>query len=135
MHRELKADATCPPAKNLKSQQVKFNNFINQYNNERPHEALGMKTPSEVHVRSNREHPRYIRDWDYEKDLLTKMVTVNGCICWYQDQIMILTALSGKYVGLEDLEGGLWRVYYRHVELGILSEKTKRVYEVDDFNL
>lgn len=135
MHRELKADATRPPANNLRSQQVKFNDFINQYNNERPHEALEMKTPSEAHVRSSREYPRYIRDWDYEKDLLTKMVTVNGCICWYQDQIMISTALAGKYVGLEDLEDGLWRVYYRHVELGILSEKTKRVYEVDDFNL
>ena len=135
MHRELKADATLPPANNLRSQQVKFNDFINQYNNERPHEALGMRTPSEAHVRSCREYPRYLRDWDYENDLRTKMVTVNGCICWYQDQIMISTALAGKYVGLEDLEDGLWRVYYRHVELGILSEKTKRVYEVDDFNL
>ncbi|HKL86023.1 MAG TPA: integrase core domain-containing protein, partial [Treponemataceae bacterium] len=68
MHRELKADATLPPANNLRSQQVKFNDFINQYNNERPHEALGMRTPSEAHVRSCREYPRYLRDWDYEND-------------------------------------------------------------------
>lgn len=94
-----------------------------------------MKTLAEVHSRSKRGFLRYVRDWDYENDLLPTLVIANGTICWHQDLIMISTTLSGKHVGLEDLDDGLWRVYYKHIELGIFNEKTKYVNEVDDFNL
>jgi len=63
------------------------------------------------------------------------MVTANGAIRWGSSRfVMIFTALSGKYIGLEEMETGLWGVYYRDVPLGIFSEKTMRVYEVEDFN-
>jgi len=135
MHRELKAVATRPPGKTLRGQQKLFDSFLWEYNEVRPHEALGMRTPSEVHIRSKREYPGIIRDWDYEKDLRVKMVTANGAIRWGSSRfVMISTALSGKYIGLEEMETGLWGVYYRDVPLGIFSEKTMRVYEVEDFN-
>lgn len=135
MHRELKAEVTRPPAQTMRGQQLKFNRFIEEYNNERPHEGIGMMTPSERHKRSTREYPGMVRDWDYSKELRTRMVTVNGAMRWHDGFVMISTALSGKYVGLEEIETGLWLVYYRHVQLGVFDERTMKVHEIEGFNL
>jgi transposase InsO family protein len=135
MHRELKADATRPPGATFRSQQRKFDRFLEEYNNIRPHEALDMRTPAYVHIRSQREYPGIIRDWSYDRNLRTRMVCANGAMRWGQGFVMICSSLLGKYVGLEEIEDGLWRVYYRHVELGIFCERTMRVYDVNDFNL
>jgi len=135
MHRDLKAAATRPPAGCLVSQQKVFNKFIQEYNFERPHDALEMRTPSDVHTRSTREFPRIIRDWDYAKELTPRYVSGNGAIRWgSNDWIMISTALSGKYVGMEEVGNGLWKLYYRHVELGYFEEKSKKVHEIDQFD-
>lgn len=136
MHRDLKAAATRPPAGCMVSQQKVFDRFIREYNFERPHEALDMKTPSKVHVRSNREYPRVIRDWDYAREITPRYVSGNGAIRWgSNDWIMISTALSGKYVGMEEVAEGLWKLYYRHVELGYFEERSKKVYEIEDIDL
>jgi transposase InsO family protein len=135
MHRELKAESTRPPGATLRSQQRKFDRFLEEYNNVRPHEALDMRTPAEVHIRSSRDYHGIISDWAYDKDLKVKMVTNNGAMRWGEHFVMISTALTGKYIGMEGIEDGLWRVYYRHVELGIFCERTMRVYDVNEFNL
>ena len=135
MHRDLKAMATRPPGGCLVSQQKIFDKFIKEYNTIRPHEALGMKTPSEIHFRSKREYPRIIRDWDYPKNISIRYVSGNGAIRWgTNDWIMISTALSGKYVGMEEVANGLWKLYYRHVELGYFDAKAKKVYEIDEIS-
>lgn len=136
MHRELKAAVTRPPAGCMVSQQKAFDIFIKEYNNERPHEALGMKVPSEVHTRSRRQYPSIIRDWDYAKEITARYVTTNGAVRWgSNDWIMISTALAGKYIGMEEVGSGLWKLYYRHVELGYFEESSKKVYEIDEVNL
>jgi putative transposase len=58
MHRTLKKEATIPPEKNLPAQQRRFDAFRQEYNTERPHEALSMKTPSSVYVPSARRMPK-----------------------------------------------------------------------------
>ena len=65
-----------------------------------------------------------------------KLVTVNGALRWKsKGLIMISTALASRYVGLEPVDDGIWIVYYRDVPLGVLSERTKRVYELEDYRL
>lgn len=65
-----------------------------------------------------------------------KIVTVNGALRWNKDGlIMVSSALTGRYVGLECIEDGVWLVYYRDFPLGILSERTKRVYELEEYQL
>lgn len=136
MHRDLKAASTRPPAGCLVSQQKVFEKFMKEYNNERPHEALNMKMPSDIHIRSTREYPRIIRDWDYAKEISARYVSGNGAIRWgSNDWIMISTALAGKYVGMEEVGTGLWKLYYRHVELGYYEERSNTVYEIEDIDL
>ena len=54
MHRTLKAEATKPAAANVLQQQARFDTFLERYNRDRPHQALGMKVPADVYARSPR---------------------------------------------------------------------------------
>lgn len=135
MHRDLKAEATGPPATTLAAQQKRFDIFRKEYNMMRPHEALGMKTPADVYKRSARVYTRNVREWDYDKALQTKLVTVNGAVRWNSERfVMITTALAGRYVGFKDEGNGVWSIWYRHVLLGYFSERTNTVYEADTFS-
>src|ERR1700752_3059078 len=49
MHLTLKMEATRPPGMNMLQQQAKFDAFIEEFNTERPHEALAMKCPAELY--------------------------------------------------------------------------------------
>jgi len=49
MHRTLKRETKRPPRGNLAAQQVRFNEFRKEYNDERPHEALGQETPASLY--------------------------------------------------------------------------------------
>lgn len=135
MHRDLKAEATRPAGANLRAQQRIFDRFREEYNSVRPHEALGMKTPEEVHMPSSREYPGRIIEWAYDATMDPKLVTVNGAIRWKDKGFaMVSTALSGKYVGLCPVDDGMWLVYYRQVALGYFCERTMRVYELEEFD-
>ena len=54
MHLTLKKEATKPAAANVLQQQARFDAFLERYNQERPHQALGMKVPADVYARSPR---------------------------------------------------------------------------------
>ena len=56
MHLTLKKEATHPAAKNFLQQQDKFDRFIQEFNHERTHQALGMKYPAELYVSSGRPY-------------------------------------------------------------------------------
>src|SRR5690606_21156148 len=56
MHRTLKAETARPPGMNALQQQARFDDFVSEFNQERPHEALAMKTPAEAYVASSRPY-------------------------------------------------------------------------------
>src|ERR1700743_2035982 len=64
MHLTLKLEATKPAAQNFLQQQPKFNDLIDCYNNERPHQALNMQCPAERYQPSSRPY-RGLPDLDY----------------------------------------------------------------------
>jgi transposase InsO family protein len=53
MHKTLKAEATKPAQRDLKAQQARFDAFINEFNHERPHEALGQNLPASLYIPSS----------------------------------------------------------------------------------
>ena len=127
MHRDLKAACAKPSAYDLKAQQQRLNHFIKEYNHERPHEALDMETPASVHNFSTSAFPERIAHFDYEPNLKVLKVTQNGAIRWKSYYWVYLTvALKGKYVGIEELGNGIWRVFYRNVFLGFFNENELR---------
>ena len=127
MHRDLKAACAKPSSHDLKAQQRRLNQFVKEYNNIRPHEALDMETPSSVHNFSTRPFPEKIQSFDYESDMKVLKVTQNGAIRWKSYYWVYLTAaLKGKYVGIEELGNCVWKVFYRNVLLGYFNENELR---------
>jgi hypothetical protein len=70
MHLTLKKEATGPPGSNSLQQQAHFDDFVREFNDERPHEALDMKCPAEIYLASSRRYdglpetsfnPAYVR--------------------------------------------------------------------------
>lgn len=134
MHRELKAAVCKNPSKNLQAQQVRFNKFKKFYNEERPHEAIGMVTPSSIYEKSKRLYEEHIEEWEYPSDYKIKNVCNNGIIrVGKSDSIYVTTALKGKKVGLEEIGEGIFRIYFRDFLLGYLDEGTLQVYDIQEY--
>jgi len=128
MHEELKAEATKPAAYSLAQQQHKFDAFRHFYNAQRPHQALGQRRPKEFYRRSSRGLPRTTRPWKYPQGMCTKYVCRNGAIRWGSSKwVVVSTTLIEKYIGLEEIVKGKWRVYYRDTLLGYLDERELRI--------
>ena len=81
MHLTLKKEATKPAARNFLQQQARFDDFIDCYNNERPHQALGMRYPAELYRPSARPY-RGLADLDYPFHDRTVTVTHCGGSAW-----------------------------------------------------
>ena len=76
MHLTLKLETTKPAGANFLQQQAKFDDFIECYNNERPHQALNMRCPAERYAPSTRPY-KGLPDLDYP--FHDKIVTVTTC--------------------------------------------------------
>ena len=82
MHRTLKAEATRPPSGNLQAQQVRFNRFRHEYNDDRPHEALDQETPGSVYQPSPRALPQTLAPLEYPGHFEVRLVSRNSGIRW-----------------------------------------------------
>jgi len=127
MHRTLKAEATRPPSANLQAQQVRFNRFRHEYNDERPHEALNQETPASHYQPSVRELPRQLPPLEYPRHFERRLVSRNSGIRWNKRWVCVTHTLAGEYVGLEEVGDGLWDVYFGPLKLGRMDERLRRI--------
>lgn len=127
MHRTLKAETTRPPAATLPAQQRKFNRFREEFNDERPHEALDMHTPASRYAPSPRPMPEKLPPLDYPDRFEVRYVSANGGIRWNRQWVNVSTTCVGEYVGLEEIDDGVWNVYFGPLRLGRLLERHMRI--------
>lgn len=127
MHRTLKAETTRPVAGSLSAQQRKFNAFREEFNNERPHEALDMETPASCYQPSRRAMASKLPKLEYPDRFEVRSVSDNGGIRWNCGWVNVSVVCAGEYVGLEEIDNGLWNVYFGPLKLGRLNEKTMRI--------
>lgn len=127
MHRTLKAETTRPPAGSLPAQQRKFNCFQQEFNHERPHEALDQQTPGSIYTPSSREMPNPLPPLEYPDRFEVRYVSANGGIRWNADWVNVSIVCAGEYVGLEEIDDGIWNVYFGPLKLGRLLEKHMRI--------
>ena len=125
MHLTLKQEATRPAGANLLQQQGKFDDFVEEFNRQRPHEALGMKCPVEFYTPSPRPYDG-IPEPHYPFHDRTVLVTSCGRLCLYRKKINLSTSLAGQAVGVKEVETGIWLVSFMDYDLGYidLEEKT-----------
>jgi len=124
-HLTLKQATASPPGDNLEEQIRRMVYFQDEYNFERPHEALGMQTPSSCYYTSPRKWDGVLRSPEYDTQAgLIRKVGQNGCIHIHQKEYYIGQTLSGEYVAAKD-DGVAIKVYYGPVYLGALNLKQK----------
>ena len=131
MHLTLKKEATRPPAMNTLQQQEKFDHFVDEFNRERPHEALGMKRPADVYIASTREY-RGLPDVCYplhDRDIL---VTACGRICMHRKKIHISTALAGQTLGIKEVDDDVWLVSFMDYDLGYIELEQRTLQPLDN---
>ena len=127
MHRTLKDETTRPAAANLAAQQRKFNRFREEFNNERPHEALDQQTPASQYRPSPREMPNKIPPLEYPDRFEVRYVSANGGIRWNRDWVNVSSVCIGEYVGFEEIDNGIWNVYFGPLKLGRFDQRHMRI--------
>jgi putative transposase len=126
MHRTLKAETARPPRSSFRSQQRAFNNFRAEYNDIRPHEALGQATPASLYHSSPRPYPRKLLEPEYPDHFRVERAYPNGIISVAAVQWYLSGCLGGELVGLEQFNDDVWKVYFGPIELGVLDARRAR---------
>ena len=131
MHLTLKKEATRPPGTNSLQQQAKFDAFVSEFNNERPHEALDMRMPAEVYSPSTRPYAGLpaLHYPLHDRDVL---VTACGRICMHRKRINISTVLAGQRVGIKEVDEGIWIVTFMQYDLGYIDLEQKTLQPLDN---
>jgi transposase InsO family protein len=115
-HRTLKDFTASPPAASLRAQQRVFDLFRRDYNEERPHQALGMKPPASKYAPSAKKYPRGLIEPPSQGH--TCEVERDGSIRWIRRRIFISTALACQRLSVAPDDGGRWLVFFGEIELG-----------------
>lgn len=132
MHRSLKQATASPPAANLRAQQNAFDRFRQEYNWERPHAGLQMKTPAELYRPSDRGYPSRLAEPQYADDWEVRRVRECGTMRWWSAPIFVGRVLAGETVGLEPVDDGRWRLWFFHYALGVFDERKGKVQKLEN---
>lgn len=132
-HSVLKAETTRPPAANASAQQRRFTRFCAEYNHERPHEALQDQPPASCYQPSARSLPSRLPPVAYPGHLETRRVSAIGQVSWRGQVWFVSGALAGEDVAFEEVDDGLWTVYFATVALGRLDERRRRIQPIAAF--
>ena len=131
MHLTLKKEATKPPSYNFLQQQSRFEDFMEGYNNDRPHQSLEGRYPGEVYTPSAREffHPE---PPEYPFHDRTIQVTQCGRICIGRRNVNFSTVFAGQYVGIREIADEIWLVSFMDYDLGFFDQDVNKVEPVGE---
>jgi len=131
MHLTLKKEATKPAAANVLQQQARFDAFVEQYNRERPHQALGMNVPAGVYQRSPRVY-RGLEELTYPFHDSTITVTQCGRICFKGQKVNLSHVFAGQNVGVTQVGERIWLVTFMQYDLGYFDDETCRLEPIEN---
>ena len=131
MHLTLKKETTRPPGSNSLQQQARFDDFVSEFNTERPHEALDMKCPAELYIPAPRPY-RGLPEIAYPCHDRDVLVTQCGRICMHRKKINVSTVMAGQRLGIKEVDDGIWLVSFMHYDLGYIDLEQKTLQTIDN---
>ena len=131
MHLTLKKEATRPPGINSLQQQAKFDAFVEEFNTERPHEALAMKRPADIYRPSPRPY-RGLPGLSYPFHDREILITACGRICSHRKKINLSTVFAGQAVGIKEVDDAVWLVSFMHYDLGYIDLEQRTLQPLDN---
>ncbi|TET38419.1 MAG: IS481 family transposase [Anaerolineales bacterium] len=130
MRRTLKQEATIPPASSLRAQQRKFDDFREDFNQVRPHEAIGMKRPAEIFQSSSRTMPKRIEPYEYPGHYIVRRVSRAGTIRVFGKQFFVSNTLHEDYVGLEEVDDGVYDLFFCFYRIGRYDLRDNKIRDI-----
>ena len=129
MHLTLKLDTAMPPCGSRRAQQRCFDRFRRDYNEQRPHEALGNQVPADFFALSERSLPKpyWGKDFVYPFPFETVTVRKSGSIAWNDRSIYVSTTLKYQLLGLEWTRLGKWNAYFGPLFIGTLESRNRKL--------
>jgi transposase InsO family protein len=127
MHRTMKEAVAMPPAEDWRAQQRLLDSFRQEYNEVRPHEALGMQTPAAVYIPSPREYPVRVPEPEYPDTMLVRSVQQKGYFVWKKHNVFLSEVLWGERIGLLPEEDDWFTVYFAQVPVARFNSRHCRV--------
>ncbi len=126
MHRTLKAETTRPASRNPQEQQKRFDAFRQEFNFERPHEALAGQPPVSAFQRCRREYSEQAAKAtvEYAGSMESRSVRSDGCIKFQGRHLFLTESLTGERVGLEESGDGTWTVNFGAIAIARYDERT-----------
>ena len=131
MHLTLKKETTRPPEMNSLQQQGRFDAFVQEFNIERPHESLDMKTPAQVYSPSPRPYSG-LPEVHYPLHDREVLVTACGRICMHRKRVNVSTVMAGQKLGIKEVDEGIWIVSFMHYDLGFIDLEQKTLQPLDN---
>lgn len=123
-HRTLKAAATKPGSKSFSLQQRRFDEFVTEYNQHRPHRSLkDRRPPHEFYVSSPRPFPEKLPPIAYPDQSLMRLVSSNGSIKWRNVTTYLSSNIAGEYVGIIE-ESEDFTIRFCNLQLGRINAES-----------
>jgi transposase InsO family protein len=122
MHRTLKAETTRPPETSAAGQQRRFDAWRAEYNALRPHAALEGATPASCYMSSSRPYSAAIPAPEYPGHFERRRVSKGGVIKLHSRPLFLGRPLAGEIVALEEVDDGLWSLYFYDLLLARVDE-------------
>jgi len=127
MHRTLKQETAQPAAANRRAQQRAFDRFREEYNEQRPHQALGMQTPALLYELSPRAYPARVPEPEYPASMLVRSVHHQGQIRWKKHDVVLSQVLWGERVGLLPVDERWYTIYFAQFPIARFDSRKLRV--------
>ena len=121
MHSTLKQATLQPPARNARRQQDAFDRFLQEYNHDRPHEALDDATPASCYTASCRQMPRRVPELDYGEDVMVRRISQQGSLKVNGERTFVSEIFAHEWMGLRALDERYSEVLYGPVTVGFLD--------------
>ena len=124
MHKTVKAECARPPEADMAAQQVRFDAWRREFNEDRPHEALGYEVPASLYVPSPRQMPGVLPEPEYPGHFEVRYLSKDGNVRFKTRQIFVSQTLGHEHIGLEETADGVWDLYFFDRLLARLDERT-----------
>ncbi len=112
----------------MSAQQQRFDVFREEFNTERPHEGIEMQTPASLYAASPRRMPAHLPEPNYAGHLEVRRIGKSGSFRWRGRFVFLTMVLSGEYVGLEEVDDGMWDIYFYDVLLARYDERENKLH-------
>jgi putative transposase len=127
MHRTLKQETATPPEANRRAQQRSFDRFRREYNEQRPHEALGMQTPSAIYRPSPRLYPLRVPEPEYGSSLVVRRVQPHGQFSWRHQDVFLSETLIGEHVALLPIDDRFFTIFFAEFPIARFDSRRLRI--------